>query len=551
MRKAFLPLKLTVLFATLALALGLSACGGGDDTTEAADLGPDPATMTPADAPFYAEAVVRPGGTMSEDLDSALSKLLATDDPGGMIRSAIESALASDPTAGGITYADDIEPWLGARIGGFFSDYDIATHQGEGAVAIAVTDPDAAQAFIDKAIAADPSPKTTDENYQGVDYKLDSAADTAVGLDGDFILAGTEQGFKDAVDAGAGDSLADDPDASAARADVPSNSLFSGYVDTAAVIDLIKSSGALTGTQLKQFQDQVSQYADGPVDFWGTAASSSMTFAVSGPASADAAGPSDLVTTFPADSWLAFAGSNFGEQLQTSLDQFKSGFESALQAQAPAGLSDLNVDPLAQFKKATGLDLETDFSWIGDVGGFVEGSSVLGLGGGLVLEATDQDAASATIGKLQSALQRSGQLQISPTDSGFSVQVPGVPVGAEIGLADGKVVLAFGGATLDDVVSPAETLDGSDRFNTARDALGEGLTPNFFFDFPPLVSLIESTGQATQDPSYQAAKPYLDALDYLVAGSKVDGDRTSASIVLGLRDAPDSTDASTAALTAP
>lgn len=550
MRNALTPLRLTVLLAVLALALALSACGGGggDSTTAVADLGPDPATMAPAGAPIYAEAVVKPDATMSGDLNSALSKLLATDDPGGMLRDAIDSGLSSDPNSGGLTYTDDVEPWLGARVGGFLSSYDVKTQQAEGAVAFAVSDTNGAQAFIDKATTLGGT-KPTDETYQGVDYKLDSTNNSAVGIDGDFLIAGTEQGFKDAVDAGAGESLADNPDASAARADAPANSIFSGYVDTAAAIDVIKSSGALSGQQLKQFDAQVSQYATGAVEFWGAAGPSALTFGVSSPTMDGATGPSDLVSTFPADSWLAFASADFGKRIQTSIDQFKASFQSALQGQ---GLGGLSADPLAQLKQATGLDLSTDFNWIGDAGGFVHGSSVLGLGAGLVLEATDENAAKAAIGKLQGALQSSNSLQVSPTDTGFSVQVAGAPVGAEVGLQDGKVVLAVGSDTIDDVISPATTLDGSDRFNAASVALGDGVTPSFFLDFAPVVSLIESTGQATQDPGYQSAKQYLDALDYLVSGSKVDGDRSTASLVLGLKDAPaDSTAASTAALTAP
>jgi hypothetical protein len=550
MRNALTPFRLTVLLAALVLALVLSACGGGDDsTTEVADLGPDPATMTPADAPIYGDVVIKPSGTMSEDLDSALSKLLGTDDPGGMLRDAIDSELSSDPSNGGLTYTNDVEPWIGARAGGFLSDYDVATKTGDGALVIAVTDPDAANAFIDKATALGTSSKPTDESYQGVDYKYDATDDSAVGVDGDFLVAGTKQGFEDAVDAGAGDSLADNPDATSARDDAPDNSLFSGYVDTAAAVDLIKSSGALSGAQLKQFENQISQYATGPVEFWGAAGPSTFAFGASSPAQSGAAAPSDLAASFPADSWLAFASAGVGEQIQSSIDQFKSSFQAALQAQ---GVSGLNADPLAQIKKATGLDLSVDFNWIGDAGGFVQGSSVLGLGAGLVLESTDDDAATAAIGKLQSALGHSNSLQISPTDTGFSVQIAGAPVGAEVGLQDGKVVLAVGADTIDDVVSPSETLDGSDRFNAATDALGDGVTPSFFLDFAPVISLIESTGQATQDPDYQSAKPYLDALDYLVSGSKVDGDRSTASIVLGVKDAgDDSTTASTAALTAP
>jgi hypothetical protein len=47
------------------------------------------------------------------------------------------------------------------------------------------------------------------------------------------------------------------------------------------------------------------------------------------------------------------------------------------------------------------------------------------------------------------------------------------------------------------------------------------------------------------------AKPYLDALDYLAAGSKVDGDRVTASLVLGVREASDDDDDATSAAITP
>ncbi len=87
------------------------------------------------------------------------------------------------------------------------------------------------------------------------------------------------------------------------------------------------------------------------------------------------------------------------------------------------------------------------------------------------------------------------------------------------------------------MLSPDETLDDSDRFNAARDALGDDVTPSFYLDFLPILQLIESAGEASSDPDYQMAKPYLDALDFFAAGSKIDGDRTTGSFVLGVREA--------------
>jgi hypothetical protein len=534
-------LRSALLVVLSALVLFVAACGGSDDSSEeSADLGPDPASMAPADAPFYMEAVVKPSGSLGDDINSALSKLIGDDDPGATIREAIDNELSSDPDSGGITYTDDIEPWLGTRAGLFVSSVDAKADDAEVGFAVAVTDQDAAQSFIDKVNDASEASET-EETYNDVTYSYDSTEDTAVGIDGDFLVLGTKQGFEDAVDAGAGESLLDNDDATTALADAPDDSVFSLYVDTQSIVDLIKESGEIPKDQLDQISTQLDQVASGPVGAWGTVTDSSFGLGFSGPAAEGQSGPSDLISTFPADSWLAFASSDVGKSLQTSLDQFTEGFKAGFEASAPPGFDAKSYDPVAMFKQQTGIDLSADLAWIGDAGGFVEGSSILGLGGGLVIEANDEQKATDTVDKLEQALssnpQLKRQIQVSPNENGFSIQAAGAPVGAEVGVQDGKVVAAAGAATVDDVLNSDDTLDGSDRFSTASDALGDGETPSFFLDFAPVVSLIESAGDtATADPDYQMAKPYIDALDYLVAGGSLDGDRSTGSIVLGVKE---------------
>jgi hypothetical protein len=84
------------------------------------------------------------------------------------------------------------------------------------------------------------------------------------------------------------------------------------------------------------------------------------------------------------------------------------------------------------------------------------------------------------------------------------------------------------------VLEPTDTIGESDPFGTAVDALGSEYAANVFLDFEPVLELFESTGEG-DDPEYQAAKPYLDHLDYLIAGQRRDGDRNVMRAVLGLR----------------
>ena len=534
---------LLALLACLVAAFALSACG--DDDSDTGDLGPDPATMAPADVPFYAEAVVRPEGDMLDNFNETISTLTGTEDPGATITEQLDAELSQE----GLSYADDIEPWLGARIGGFISSVDPSGESAEGAVAVAVTDTEQAQDFIDK--ARESGDATLEEaTYNETDYLAGDG--TAVGISGDFLLLGTEQGFKEAVDAGAGDSLADDSDATASLDEVPDDSIFSGYVDTQSVIDLVESSGELSPAELKQFEQQVANYSEGPINFWSTIGDDTIALAGSAPAATDAGEPSDLVSSFPSGSWLAFATADVGAQLETTIDQFEQGFQAGLEQANVEGLSTGQIpDPLGEFENATGIDLKSDLASIGDVGGFVEGTSILGLGGGIVLETSDEQGAKELLDKLQGALSRQRELQITKTDTGFDITVSGAPVGGQVAVEDGKVVIAAGADTVDDVLSPDETLGDSDRFSDAGEALGDDMTPSFYLDFVPIMQLIESSGQATSDPDFQMAKPYLDALDYLAAGSSVDGDRVTASLVLGVREASDDDDEATSAAITP
>src|SRR5919197_2762030 len=96
---------LCLLAAAFAAGCGSSSGAGGDD---------DPAAVVPASAPLYAEATVRPEGKLRDDAEAALRKILKTNDPGAKITSALQDASKKE---GDLSFKDDIDPWLGNRIG--------------------------------------------------------------------------------------------------------------------------------------------------------------------------------------------------------------------------------------------------------------------------------------------------------------------------------------------------------------------------------------------------------------------------------------------------
>lgn len=548
-------LRLALPAALFAIVLFITACGGSDDSDDggSGETGPDPIALAPADVPFYMDVVVKPEGDLGENLKSAVSKISGIEDPGAGIISEINDSLAEDSD---MTYEDDIEPWLGSRAGIFVSGFQVDTQEPDAAGVVSVTDTGAAQSFIDSTLEAEGG-DATDETYEDVNYKLDEEG-AAIGIVGDYLVVGTEQGFKDAVDASNGDSLESNTDATAALDEAPDDSVFSLYADATAIGDLVKSSPDLSGADLKQVDEALKQFPEGPIEAWGTVTDSSFAINGSTPTPEGAPAPSDLITTFPGDSWLAAASTDVGGQLQDSLTQFQTAFQTSLESSAgqlPPGFDTANLDPIAQIEKQTGLDFEKDLGWIGDAGFFLEGTDLLGVGGGLVLESTNDKDASAAIGKLQTALEKDPavkqQADIAENQQGDGFTISAPPFSAEVAVRDGKAIATGGSENVDSVLNPDETLGDSERFSSATGNLADGATPTFFLDMPPLLQLIESQGAATDDPDYALAQPYLHAIDYIVAGSGESDGRTSASFVLGVKesDSAGGTDVAPAVIT--
>ena len=106
---------------------------------------------------------------------------------------------------------------------------------------------------------------------------------------------------------------------------------------------------------------------------------------------------------------------------------------------------------------------------------------------------------------------------------------------------DGKVVAGLGQNSVDEALSPSSKLGDSGTYKAATGALGGDLTPSFYLDFEPIASFLKLAQTSSPNPNLEQAMPYLDRLDYLIAGAS-DHARTawSRSIVLGVRSAPDS-----------
>jgi hypothetical protein len=103
----------------------------------------------------------------------------------------------------------------------------------------------------------------------------------------------------------------------------------------------------------------------------------------------------------------------------------------------------------------------------------------------------------------------------------------------EIAQQDDKLVIGYGAGSAEASLAPAQTLADSPAYTQAHDQISS-LGTDLFVDLQPIFALAESSG-AKSDPSFQQAKPYLDALSYVVTGSGSSGDKADFKAVLGLK----------------
>jgi hypothetical protein len=84
------------------------------------------------------------------------------------------------------------------------------------------------------------------------------------------------------------------------------------------------------------------------------------------------------------------------------------------------------------------------------------------------------------------------------------------------------VVLAYGDAAATDAIDAGDKLGDSPEYQAASESLGD-YDVSFYLLTQPILDLVESTEAAT-DADWQKAKPYLEPLEALVAGTSGDGD---------------------------
>ena len=508
--------KLLVTLAVLSV-IALPVAGCGDDGQGASSA----LELVPAGSSVYGEVTIKPEGDQKEQVDALLSKFPGGDNAGATLKDLVERAFRESDAP--ISFKDDIEPWLGDDAAFFVSDLNPQANAAAAAALIATDDEDQAESALEKFAEG----KITRKTYKDVEYITDeSEGSGAAGAVFDsFVVIGTELGVKAAIDASkGGEKLSDDEAYKRAVAEATDDRLGLIYVNAGQLFGSLPAAGLPGLEGLKKAEPFVATF---DVDDDGVLVEADVSEQVAKSLGTIGGSASELLTDLPSGSWFAAAQGNVGETVDgivDSLAQYLGGREVIER----------------QFRIATGLDLQKDVvAWMEDLAIFARGSTLDDLDGALIVETSDEAAS----GRLIAALARIARQQAdNPGDSvgpfsapgggeGYTLRSPDIPKPVHLFQRSGRVVLAYGDAAARDAIDPGEKLGGSPDFTAARDSLGSDYELSLFVQVKPILDLVDSTDVGS-DADWQEAKPYLEPLSALVAGSADEGDHVRSAFKL-------------------
>jgi hypothetical protein len=502
--------RVPALVACLAVpAAILAGCGGGGGGS--VDVGP--AAAVPASTPIYLDATVKPTGTAKTNAEDALKTILHTDDPAGKIIAQIDKQKTA--TGQPVNYQTDIAPWLGEKAAVFFTTLG---QNSQGASVVETTNPSAALAFAQKANGTRGAPKSVD----GVSVQTAQDGTTAYATVGNFLLVGNAAGVDAAIQADKGDSLGDDSDFKDSIGNLPDDRLGTVYTVPKTFIDALGSQ--FDAASKAAIEKSAGDNLDQPVAGALTASANSVELEATGGSNGVDTPESSLIGDVPGQSWLALGIGDLGDNLSHSIDQLKDQVPNFAAAQQ-------------QIEQATGSSLEQLTGALGDAVIYVQGTTQSTLTGALVVQSKDTALTSRLLNQLQGLLQLGSgaikPLQLSGGGTGFQMSDPSLSQPIELAEQGDKIVIGYGAGSAEASFTPAQKLSDSPTFSAAQGQVSS-LGTDLFLNLQSIFALAESSG-AKSDPQYVQAKPYLDALNYVVTGSGSSGDKAEFKAVLGLK----------------
>jgi hypothetical protein len=573
------------------LAAALAGCGSSSSTGTKAD----PAGVVPSYAPVYVGAVVRPNGSLKDEALAAGHALTGQKNPYTRLLSVLQTP--GSPT---LDFGRDVAPWLGEQAGMFFTALDstegltgllqqgltgsgsgsgtqwpFSAKEGassQGAIVLDTSDLAKAEKFV-ATQAAHAGAHTT--AYKGVSYEASAGGDAFATID-KLVVLGSDAGVRAVIDTTqSGSSLKANGTYSHLQSVAPAGAL--GHV--------FANPGALTRAHVAKAAGGGSEGAGSPgallsalggmrplnvslvptskalqldADVGPTPAGAAK--ASGGLAGALATGASAL-GELPSEAWLAAGLGDAGGSLGGGLGGLHNllSLASTLSAESSAGpvapssaqvtLSVAGIlegilTPLTTLSANTARARHDFTSWMGDVGVYAKGTTILELQAAAVIDSNDPAASRAAVGKLASALNEAGAeasaAKIPGTEAAIEAKVQGLPV--TLVIADGrsasgraKFVMGLGESSITAALNPSSTMSASAAYTAAQGALGEGIKPSLQVNFATLLSLLEGVG-LSEDPAVAPFVPYLRNTTTLAGGGRsLGGGMERLRFVLGLQ----------------
>ncbi len=514
---------LPALAAPLAAALVFAGCGGSDSSSS------DLAGFAAPGSLVYIEGKVQPSGELKSNVDSLAKAVGGIDDLGEYVVSKLEDSARGDDEP--LDYAKEVEPWLGEKAGVAFrglEDGDLT----ESVVAVESTDVAATQEFVDRQAKQSKVPYK-DASYEGIDFKVGGSEGNAIGVVGESLVMAEdgESGFKAAVDASNGESLADEARFEDAISAASDGSLADAYVDVGG---LIEASG--NGID-PQAQEALENAGIDPSEATAVASVVPGSDQVEIDLSSDLGGEeapsgdaSELIGSLPADSFVALGAAGFGDQLKEAIDELDA---EGIPGQVPP-------KQLKSTLSAIGIDLDKIATSLEDGAVFAQGSGKGSLGGALVLT-SDSGEAAKTVANLGVLLRRSGASGVTAVTSGgasgFSIRTAELGEKPLVVVAKGdRVAIGYGLAPALQGLAPegGETLSGVASYKAAVAALGD--TPiSGFVDGPGALRLAEALVPPSET-DFQEAKRYLKSIEYIAIGTGNSDGLATAKLIVGVAE---------------
>jgi hypothetical protein len=506
--------------AVLAVGLALTLFGCGSSSSNSSALtGPDPATILPASTLAYGEVTVQPTGSLAAGISASLKRLFALADPGAKIESLIDKQLDD-----GGTYGESIKPWLGANAGfGLLASSSKKTAQY--ALIVDQTNSAKAAAALTSPALNNGKPAGAPGTYDGVTYHhLPDSRPSMVGaIVGKFLVVGTLPALEQviAVDQGAASlagtsgykqAVSQTLSASAGFAYVPLGELLKWGI--ANVSSTAPTSKKLLVELAKQLGPSSVLVLSAHLQGAGATIDLGEDGVKNANSSADTADPATLAA-LPAGSWLAIAESGLSAEFTKSFNTgFKAGFTAAAQSTG-ASVATLNKE-LAQIQAATGLNIEGDFEDFNSVSAFAKGTTVKTLEAAVLIGTKKPAQAATIVGQFHAfasliALSPTAGVVVGPlsapgTTAGFTLAAKGLPEKIDFAVADGKIVIAYGAASLSDALSTTNRLGSTSAYTHSTSLLGSGSQPFAIVQLAPIGQLLDNAGALKSDKASQVSE---------------------------------------------